>query len=53
MKKIMNRGMKSIENLAKKVAEESPNTLSGYLYYEPKMPDSLKKKCKGDSLQIK
>lgn len=53
MKKIMKHGMKSIENLAKKVAKESPNTLSGYLYYEPKMPEGLKKNVKVNSEKTK
>ena len=42
MKNLMNKGLKKMNNMAKKVAEDSPETLSVFIFYEPKMPDSLK-----------
>lgn len=43
MKKILVNQMKKIETLARKVSEESLNTASAYLYYEPKSPNIIKK----------
>lgn len=43
MKKVLSKGMEKIAKVAKKVAEESPNTMSAFLYYEPKAPKALKK----------
>ncbi|NLY46163.1 MAG: cyclic lactone autoinducer peptide [Tissierella sp.] len=43
MKKLMNKGLKKMNNIAKKVAEDSPETLSVFIFYEPKMPESLKR----------
>lgn len=43
MKKVLTRGIEKISKAAKKVAEESPNTVSTFLYYEPKMPKEVKK----------
>lgn len=42
MKKVLIRGMEKVTKIAKKVAEESPNTVSAFLYYEPKSPKNLK-----------
>ena len=38
MKKIITKGIDKINKISKKIAEESPNTVSTFLYYEPKMP---------------
>jgi len=42
MKKVLIRGLEKLNNLAKKVAESSTNTVSTFLYYEPKAPKNLK-----------
>lgn len=36
MRNILINQMEKIVDLAKKVAQESPNTISAFLYYEPK-----------------
>lgn len=46
MKKLINKGVRKMNNIAKKVAEESPDTLSFFLFYEPKMPEGVKKQKK-------
>lgn len=38
MKKILTRGIDTISKVAKKIAVESPNTVSTFLYYELKAP---------------
>ncbi len=43
MKKVLIRGMKKMGGVGKKIAEESPNTMYAFLYYEPKAPKALKK----------
>lgn len=43
MKNLMNKGLKKMNNMAKKVAEDSPETLSVFIFYEPKMPEELEK----------
>lgn len=43
MKKVLTRGIEKISKAAKKVAEESPNTVSTFLYYEPKAPEKISK----------
>ena len=41
MNKVIARGIMEISKLAKQVAESSPNTVSTFLYYEPKAPKNL------------
>ena len=41
MNKVIARGIKEISKLAKQVAESSPNTVSTFLYYEPKAPKGI------------
>ena len=43
MKNVITRGIDKISKVAKKIAVESPNTVSAFLYYEPKAPKNLKK----------
>ncbi|MBU5428235.1 cyclic lactone autoinducer peptide [Tissierella pigra] len=43
MKKVLIKSIDKISKTAKKIAEESPNTVSTFLYYEPKAPKSIKK----------
>ena len=43
MKKVLTRGIEEISKVAKKIAEESPNIVSTFLYYEPKAPKNLRK----------
>lgn len=43
MKGLMNKGLRKMNSIAKKVAVESPETLSVFIFYEPKMPEGLKK----------
>lgn len=43
MKKVLTRGIEEISKIAKKIAIESPNTVSTFLYYEPKAPKDLRK----------
>lgn len=43
MNKVIKKGIEAINKTAKKVALESTNTASSYLYYEPEAPKSLKK----------
>lgn len=43
MKKVLSKGIEKMGKVAKKIAEESPNTISTFLYYEPKAPKALKK----------
>lgn len=44
MNKVIARGIMEISKLAKQVAESSPNTVSTFLYYEPKVPDVILKR---------
>ena len=44
MNKVIVRGIKEISRLAKQIAESSPNTVSTFLYYEPKVPDVILKR---------
>lgn len=44
MKKVLTRGIEEISKIAKKIAVESPNTVSTFLYYEPKAPEKIKKR---------
>lgn len=46
MKKLMNKGLRKMNRIAKKVADESPDTLSVFIFYEPKMPEGLNKRKK-------
>lgn len=46
MNKVIARGIMEISKLAKQVAESSPNTVSTFLYYEPKIYDVIAKKVK-------
>ncbi|WMM24595.1 cyclic lactone autoinducer peptide [Tissierella sp. MB52-C2] len=43
MKKVLIKSIDKISKVAKKIAEESPNTVSTFLYYEPKAPKSIRK----------
>lgn len=42
MRKVLINQLGKIGKFAKKVAEESPNTSSAFLYYEPKAPKLIK-----------
>lgn len=46
MRKLTKMGLKYINKWAGKVAKESVDSMSAYLYYEPKMPEELIKKIK-------
>lgn len=46
MNRVLARGIKEIGKIAKQVAENSPNTVSAFLYYEPKTPEEIAKKIK-------
>lgn len=43
---IVFKQVEKMTKLAKKVGEESPNTISAFLYYEPKTPEAITKKIK-------
>lgn len=46
MNKVIARGIKEISKIAKQVAENSPNTISAFLYYEPKAPRGIMEKIR-------
>lgn len=44
MKKVLVNSIQKVSDFAKKVAIESPNTSSAFLYYEPKAPKVIKER---------
>lgn len=42
MKKAIIRGIDKFSKSAKKIAIQSPNTVSTFLFYEPKAPESIR-----------
>lgn len=43
MNKVIKKGIEVVNKTAKKVALESTNAASSYLFYEPEAPKSMKK----------
>ena len=46
MEKILIKGRDKLNKISKQIAEGSPNTVSTFFFYEPKMPKEVRKEMK-------